>query len=198
MFHHPAWAVGSYSSGPPSWGAGGKLSILSLFHIFWSPQPLNIQYPYLVVNTDKYSSPLLVLWRQKTWNNGQPCNTGPLSYLSALPPNSSSQPGPANLPIRPVKFTLQKTLYTNTLLEIQGQFWWQSRQLVPVRVGGTGCQLQGGTHREHLPEERHPRRAPPQEVQHERLHQHVRQVRRDGHAHRQQGDAVRDVPGPTL
>ena len=52
------------------WFCWAKLSILSLFHIFWSPQPLNIQYPSLVVNTDKYSSLLLVLWRQKTWNNG--------------------------------------------------------------------------------------------------------------------------------
>ena len=51
------------------WFCWAKLSILSLFHIFWSPQPLNIQYPSLVVDTDKYSSLLLVLWRQKTWNN---------------------------------------------------------------------------------------------------------------------------------
>ena len=52
----------------------GELNILSLFLILWSPQPLNI-YPWGgVMHTDKCSSLLLVLWRQKTWNNeGEAC-----------------------------------------------------------------------------------------------------------------------------
>ena len=36
---------------------------------FGHHQPLNVQYLSLVMNTEKYSTLLLVLCRQKTWNN---------------------------------------------------------------------------------------------------------------------------------
>ena len=52
------------------WDSAERSSAYCHYSMFFGRhQPLNIQYPSLVMNTGKYSTLLLVMWRQKTWNN---------------------------------------------------------------------------------------------------------------------------------
>ena len=62
MFRHPAWAVGSYSSGPPAAGTVGTKSTGGCYHSDWSPCKFSIEAA-LSLTVDRLDACVLLLLR---------------------------------------------------------------------------------------------------------------------------------------